>query len=73
MVILELYNGSYIRAYDSENPPKVRQLGEPSTFHLTCFGHFDEAANVIWTQLCGKKFPIPLGFKPEVKDYRDER
>ena len=67
MLVVELHNGSFIRAYDSENPPKVKQ----PTFHLQCFGHFDKNANVIWTQLCGKKFAIPLGFKPELKDFRD--
>ena len=73
MIVVELHRGSYIRVYDSENPPVARKPGEASTFHLTCFGHFDKATNTIWTQMVGSKIPIPLGFEPEVKDFREEQ
>ena len=71
--VLELHNGGRIIVYDPENPPMPATPGQPRTgYLLSCVGRYEELTNTIWFNIFDKPMAIPLGFKPEVRDKRDE-
>lgn len=73
MFVLELHKEDAIILYDPQNMPQPARPGQPRTgYLLQCIGRYDEATNTIWIPYYKGQKPLmmPLGFVPEVRDFR---